>query len=116
VDDDEATRYATGKLLRIAGYDVLEANDYHDALPALEDHTAVDLLIIDVVLPGVHGFALARMARMKCPSLPCIYITGHDLPTSEAVGPVLRKPLNQNQLLAEVEKAVSSTGRLKERS
>jgi len=48
----------------------------------------VDLLVVDVVLPGVHGFALARMARMKHHNIPCIYVTAHDLPTSEAVGPV----------------------------
>src|SRR6185312_8112702 len=102
VADDESGRYATAKVLRHAGYEVVEAHDYRDALPLLEDHTRVDLLVIDVVLPGVHGFALARMARMKHRDIPCIYVTAHDLPTSEALGPVLRKPLDTNQLLLEV--------------
>jgi hypothetical protein len=54
------------------------------------------------------------MPRVMCgtldehPSLPCIYITAHDLPTSEASGPVLRKPLAENVLLTQVEIAVSS--------
>jgi CheY-like chemotaxis protein len=109
VDDDEAARYAVAKLLRMAGYEVVEAHDYRDGLPVLEDHSAVDLLIVDVVLPGVHGFAFARMARMKHPYIACIYITAHDFPTSEALGPVLRKPLVENVLLAQVEIALSST-------
>lgn len=108
VDDDEAACYATAKLLRMAGYEVAEAHDYRDALPILEDHSRVDLLVIDVVLPGVHGFALARMARMKHRDIPCIHVTSFDLPTGEALGPVLRKPLDANQLLVEVAAALSS--------
>jgi CheY-like chemotaxis protein len=106
VDDDEATRYATAKLLAAAGHEVVQASDYRDALPILENGSRVDLLVVDVVLPGVHGFALARMARMKHRSIKCIHVTGFDLPTSEASGPVLRKPLNEGQLLSEVATAL----------
>ena len=107
IEDDKATRYATAKLLSAAGYEVVEANDYRDALPLLEDGSRIDVLVVDVVLPGVHGFALARMARMKHHRLKCIHVTGFDLPTSEASGPVLRKPLNDGQLLAEIATALS---------
>jgi CheY-like chemotaxis protein len=106
VEDDEATRYATVKLLSSAGHEVVEAHDYRDALPVLEDGSRVDLLVVDVILPGVHGFALARMARVKHPGIKCIHVTGFDLPTSEASGPVLRKPLNDGQLLSEIATAL----------
>lgn len=110
VDDDEAARYATAKLLRATGHEVVDAFNYRDALPILE-RSKVDLLIVDVVLPEVHGFALARMARMKRHDLPCIYVTGFDLPSGEAVGPVLRKPVNDEQLLAEIAKLLpAATG------
>jgi len=39
VGDDDAARYATAKLLATAGYKVVEAHDYHDAFPGLEDGT-----------------------------------------------------------------------------
>jgi CheY-like chemotaxis protein len=107
VDDDNATRYVTTKLLSRAGYDVVEARDYSGALSVLEDDSVVDVLFVDLVLPQVNGFALARMARMKNPRIKCIYTTGFDVPTSEAIGPVLRKPVADDVLLATVAKALA---------
>jgi DNA-binding response OmpR family regulator len=109
VDDDEAARHATANLLTRAGHEVVEAHDFRDALPILEDGTALDLLVVDVMLPEVHGFALARMARMKHPGIRCIHVTAYDVPTTEAVGPVLRKPLDPELLLAEVTASLSTT-------
>jgi hypothetical protein len=54
----------------------------------------VDLLITDLVVPnGVNGFALARMARLRRLDLKVIYLTDIDVPTEEAIGKILRKPL-----------------------
>jgi len=99
-------RYATAKLLANAGHEVVDAHDYHDALPILEDGTSLDLLVVDLMLLEVHGFALARMARMKHLGIRCIYVTAYDLSTHEAVGPVLRKPLADDQLLTAIEAAL----------
>ena len=55
----------------------------------------------------VHGFALARMARMRRRSLGVIYITGYDVPTTEAVGTVLRKPISAEKLVDEVRRALA---------
>jgi len=107
VDDDEPLRYATVKLLAGAGYDVVEAGDYRGALPIMEDGLRLDLLVIDAMLPGVNGFALARMARMKHRDIKCIYVTGFEVPASEAVGPILRKPFADDDLLAEVARALT---------
>jgi CheY-like chemotaxis protein len=107
VDDDEATRYATVKLLSGAGYEAVGAHDYRDALSILEDGSPLEIAVFDVVLPHVHGFALARMAHMKRPYIKCIYMTGFDLPTGEANGPVLRKPVADGELLVEVAKALT---------
>ena len=108
VDDDDVFRYATGRLLERTGSQVVSAHDYRDALRFLEDGTAVDVLVIDIVLPEVHGFALARMARMKHPNIKCIYLTGQDIPLDEAVGPVLRKPVGEKELLREVTAALAA--------
>lgn len=57
-------------------------------------------------LPGVNGFALARMARLKRLDIKCIYITGYDIPAQEARGPILRKPFSDGALLTEVAQAL----------
>ena len=106
VEDDEPTRYAFKKLLTGAGYKAADAPDYREALRIIEDGSPLDVLVVDIVLPSVHGFALARMARMIHHDLKTIYMTAYDLPTNKAVGPVLRKPFKDEQLLAEVAKAL----------
>ena len=65
VEDDDATRYAMARELAAVGYDVAQACDYRDALPILESQGPVDLLLVDLIMPGVNGFALARMARLR---------------------------------------------------
>jgi DNA-binding NtrC family response regulator len=105
VDDDEAFRDATARLLRSAGYQVRSAPDHRLALEILERDDPVDVLVLDVVMPDrVNGFALARMARLRRPALKVIYITGFDIPsaTGEALGTIIRKPLDNDQLLDEL--------------
>lgn len=104
VEDDEQSRYATTRGLEAAGYQVSAFSDYRLALPALERGDPFDLLLVDIVMPDrVNGFALARMARMRRPDLKVLYLTAFDLPTTEAVGKVLRKPIAIETLTAEIE-------------
>jgi CheY-like chemotaxis protein len=103
VDDEDAFRYAVSETLKNAGHAVIVAEDYREALRRLEGDDRIDLLITDVVMPNrVNGFALARMARMRRPDLKVIYLTAYDLPTTEAIGKVLRKPISDGALLDEV--------------
>lgn len=105
VEDDEAARVSVGELLRRAGYAVLLAADYRLALPLLESGERIDLLLTDIVMPDrVNGLALARMARLRRPQLKLVYMTGYDIPglDSEALGPVVRKPFTDEQLLQAV--------------
>jgi len=109
VDDDEAFRYAAEKMLTDAGYEVTSAPDYRHALDAINGSEPLDLLLTDVVMPNrVNGFALARMARMRRTNLPVLYMTAFDVPTQEAMGKVLRKPLASAHLLSEVKEALAA--------
>lgn len=109
VDDDESFRYATKKLLTDAGFTVTAAEDYRDALSAINGTDPLDLLLTDIVMPNrVNGFALARMARMRRSGLPVLYMTAFDVPTSEAEGKVLRKPISDTDLLNEVKQALAA--------
>ena len=111
VDDDAACGDATARVLRAAGFEVLLAPDYRLALEDLESTRPIDLLITDIVMPDrVNGLALSRMARMRRPELKVIYLTAYDIPglEDEAAGPVLRKPIDEAQLLAEVTRILTA--------
>ena len=108
VDDDDAFRYATVKLLTDAGFETEEAPDYRQALDILDVKKPLVLLLMDIVVPGVNGFALARMARMRHRELKVIYVSAFDVPTDEAIGPVLRKPVDSDMLLAEIRKVLGA--------
>lgn len=109
VDDDESYRYSTQKLLTEAGFDVIAAPDYRQALDAINGDGPIDLLLTDVVMPNrVNGFALARMARMRRMRLAVLYMTAFDVPTNEAIGKILRKPIADAQLVAEVKEALAA--------
>jgi CheY-like chemotaxis protein len=106
---DEGFRYAAAKAFRNSGFEVIAAADYRDALATLESDKRVDLLLTDVVMPDrIHGFALARMALMRRPKLKVLYLSAYDIPTNEATGRVLRKPINDADLVAEVRVALAS--------
>jgi len=97
-DDDHVFVDATVGLLRAAGYDVIGARGYHDALDALDAHKGLDVLLADIVLDRGNGFALARAARYRNPKLKVIYVTGYDVDMTEASGPVLTKPITLEML------------------
>jgi CheY-like chemotaxis protein len=111
VDDDQICGDATARVLRAAGFEVSLAPDHRLALEDLESTRPIDLLITDIVMPDrVNGIALSRMARMRRPELKVIYLTAYDIPGVEddAIGPVLRKPIDGEQLVAEVRRVLAT--------
>jgi CheY-like chemotaxis protein len=114
VDDDEAFRYAAAKELRAAGYEVWLARDHRLAFQVLESPQPLDLLITDIVMPNsVNGFALARMALLRRLELKILYLTAFDLPTQEAAGKILRKPVPLEVLTLETRLALAGKGELR---
>src|SRR5262245_17905029 len=109
VDDEEAFLYAAERTLRDAGYDVRAATDYQKALDILAGDEPLDLLVADTQMhKGINGFALARMARMRRLNLKALYATAYEVPTHEAIGKVIRKPVAPEVLLAEVAEAMTT--------
>jgi len=87
------------------------APDYRLALEILDGDERIDLLLTDVVMPDrVNGLALSRMARMRRLDLPVIYMSGYDIPglEDEALGTLLRKPISDKLLLAEIAQTLST--------
>jgi CheY-like chemotaxis protein len=106
VEDDATYRYALTRSLEAAGYEVLEAADFRDALAIIESDRAIGLLISDIRLPKdtPHGFSIAHMARQRRPRLPILFLTAGALP--DDAGPsatkVLNKSLPMETILGEV--------------
>jgi CheY-like chemotaxis protein len=111
VEDDEGYGQAVVQVLQKAGYTAQVMSHFQPALEALEGDAPIDLLLTDIVMPSrVNGVALSRMARMRRRDIKVLYLTGYDIPgvDREALGPVLRKPISAEDLLAEVERVLAA--------
>lgn len=115
VDDDTAMRGFLDAALTRAGHHVVSFADGAGAYQHLAMLAQpVDLLLTDIVMPGMDGLELARRALILRPGLPIMYITGFGAvsrtggsSTPEA-GPVLAKPIHLGQLVAEVERVLGA--------
>lgn len=110
VDDDALYREALGQVLQREGYTVSLTADFRGALEVLETDQPVDLMVVDIVMPDrVNGVALSRMARLRRKDLKVIYVTGYNIPgiDREALGPILRKPIDDAVLVEEVAKLLA---------
>jgi CheY-like chemotaxis protein len=76
VDDDDYVRRATARALRGRGYTVIEAANGRAALVALPS-AKFDLMLTDIMMPGMNGRALAEQARARFPDLRVLFMTGY---------------------------------------
>ncbi|HEX2120678.1 MAG TPA: sigma-54 dependent transcriptional regulator [Thermoanaerobaculia bacterium] len=74
VDDEEVLRDVLDAVLRREGFDIIAASSGEEALNVL-DSEEVDLVILDVMLPGISGIDTMRAIRISNPHLPVIIIT-----------------------------------------
>jgi CheY-like chemotaxis protein len=98
VDDDEIMLDFLAAVLRFDGHTVVTATSGNPALDILESGVSLDLMITDVILPGLTGFSLARMANLRRPGLKIFYISGHedaelDRDQGVRLGALIRKPI-----------------------
>jgi PAS domain S-box-containing protein len=78
VEDDNALRKLTQKMLEQMGYHVFAFEDGPHALKGVEKiHYPIDLLITDVIMPGMNGRELAEKIQNKRPEIEILYISGY---------------------------------------
>ena len=111
VDDEENYRELIARVLTKAGYEVLQAADGMGALSLLE-RSNVDLVISDILMPVLNGYALVARLREKWPDMPVILTTGFlspDAAKSMMKGSVdfIPKPINAETLLDMVRRRVA---------
>jgi signal transduction histidine kinase/ActR/RegA family two-component response regulator len=77
VDDDPGVRWVIAEDLRAIGYSVTEADCGGAALAILERDDPCDLVVMDLVMPGLSGLDTARLARRTRPGLKVLFASGY---------------------------------------
>lgn len=114
VEDQEAVRRLTVAMLKVCGYDILEAANAHDALEIAQRHSGeIHLLLTDVVLPGINGKELSERLKTVRPKLKVLFTSGY---TAEIIGhrgvlghglAYIPKPFGPGTLAAKVREVLS---------
>jgi PAS domain S-box-containing protein len=115
VEDEEGVRAAARSILRKSGYTVIEADGAVAARLVTDDPTQViDLLLTDVVMPGVSGPALAAQALLQRPGLRTLFMSGYTDDTIfrhgvlEARMAYLQKPITPQSLTRKVREVLDA--------
>ena len=74
IEDDPAIRRGIVDALTYAGYEVLETGDGSEG-SRWATHCQYDLLLLDLVLPGISGWEILQRVRQSLPTLPVIILT-----------------------------------------
>lgn len=112
VEDDAVVRRLTTRILEDSGYSVLQAALPERALDLCRDDAGISLLLTDVIMPQMNGWALAEKVRALRPGLPIVFtsgytddtLVGHNHPERDAI--LLEKPVTAENLINTVRMAL----------
>jgi len=117
VEDETEVRRFAALSLRTFGYRVIEASSGEEALRLCRDHTEpIDLLLTDVVMPGMTGVELSKQLHSLNPGVKVVFVSGYADRTIlrhgvlDAGVSLLQKPYTPTVLAAEVRKALDPPG------
>jgi PAS domain S-box-containing protein len=117
VEDEPAVQLLERRVLEMGGYEVLVASSGEEALRILDAHTGrVDLLVTDVVMPGMSGRELAEHVALRRPGLRNLFLSGYtpDEVLRQGVraeeAQFLQKPFTPSGLLTKVRDVLLRTG------
>jgi diguanylate cyclase (GGDEF)-like protein len=110
VDDDPVSRQVLINHLSMQNYTISEASSGDETLKAFEEDNDFDLILLDIMMPGMSGYEVCREIRKCCPAyeLPIIFLTAknqvNDLVTGFISGAndFITKPVSKSELLARV--------------
>jgi CheY-like chemotaxis protein len=116
-EDDEAVREFVRRALGYSGHEVTTVDDGSQALEALE-RQRFDLLITDIVMPGLDGIALALKVSKEQPKLPILLMTGYAAERQRAhnlealIHRVISKPFSLKEISEAAADALTATERV----
>ncbi|AEG60490.1 response regulator transcription factor [Desulforamulus ruminis] len=109
VEDESAIRSFIAVNLRRQGYDPVEAASGEEALAVMEQQQDIAVAILDVMLPGMDGFAVCRALRERFPAMGMVMLTAKGQEQDKVQGLQLGaddyvvKPFSPKELLARIE-------------
>lgn len=112
VEDDSDVRDVVAEILKTRNFRVLLAADGYEAIRVLVAQH-VDLMLVDIMMPGLSGYELAAQARVFRPGLRILYITGYDgqaagREMASGYGKVIPKPVRAAELVGEIEQVLKN--------
>ncbi len=115
VDDSNAQLYSLSKLIKSRGHDVLVAETGEAAIEKAKTEMP-DLILMDVVMPGMSGFQATRQLSRdsQTKDIPIIYVTSKDQETDRIWGlrqgatDYITKPVNEKDLLKAIDQSLAT--------
>jgi two-component system alkaline phosphatase synthesis response regulator PhoP len=121
VEDEENLHDALRLNLELENYQVTSAYDGNEALKAISDEY-FDLVILDVMLPGIDGINVAESIRIRQNPVPILILSARNTSADRVLGlkkgadDYLNKPFNLEELLLRVHKLIEKNERLQDRN
>lgn len=108
-DDDELVRHSLVRVLERAGYETLPFGDPCALLAEIDQDTEFDILVTDVLMPGMTGDELARQLQQLHPGVPTVFMSGYtdDIRTEALGGRLLNKPFRSAEVVRVVEQTLA---------
>jgi PAS domain S-box-containing protein len=113
-EDEQDVREVAREFLESGGYTVIEASNGAEALRLAAEHKGrIDLLVTDMVMPGMTGQELAGLLQKVCSGLAVIYMSGYsedaaaEAAESDASTRLLTKPFSKNMILRTLREVLS---------
>jgi two-component system cell cycle sensor histidine kinase/response regulator CckA len=117
VDDEEMVRHLVRRMLEPEVCRVMEAEDGETALRLIQlEGPAIDVVLTDLVMPGIDGFDIVRVLAENCPDLPVVCMSG--FPTQAAAGrrllvPFVPKPFTLETLREAITPLLAHSGEVR---
>lgn len=109
-EDDAVLRHFLSAALTKAGHCVTDCGNGQDALACLNKTSDYDLLLSDIVMPGIDGIELAQRAQRAIPAIKTMFITGFsavsiddNLADVEKNAKIVSKPFHLNDIIQKIE-------------
>jgi two-component system OmpR family response regulator len=115
VDDEATVRELLSDALRFAGFDVSSAATGAEAV-AMAGREPPDLVLLDVMLPGMDGFEVVRRLRASGGRVPVLFLSARDAPDDKVIGlsaggdDYVTKPFHLRELIARIEAILRRAG------
>ena len=120
VEDEENLHDALKLNLELEGYEITSAYDGHQALQKLEQEY-FDLIIMDVMLPGIDGISVTENIRLQNNDVPILILSAKNTSADRVFGlkkgadDYLTKPFNLEELLLRVQKLIEKNKKMQEK-